>query len=183
MEIVKIKTSLLSANTGQVEGLPKNPRQWTRSDLERLARSLKETPELFEARPCLVYPHEEKYIILGGNMRFAAAKENGAKEVPCIVFPPDTPAEKLREIVIKDNGAFGSWDFDDLANEWDDQPLVEWGVPVWEAPKTREIGAGTGEVNIEGEAELFLKVKCVDVEDRMYLKEELESQGYECFNI
>ena len=76
MEIVKIKTSLLEANTGQVEGLPKNPRQWTRSDLERLARSLKETPELFEARPCLVYPHEEKYIILGGNMRFAAAKEN-----------------------------------------------------------------------------------------------------------
>lgn len=132
MKIEKIKCSQLSANTGQVEGLPKNPRQWTRSDLERLARSLKETPELFEARPCLVYPHEGKYIILGGNMRFAAAKENGAKEVPCIVFPPDTPAEKLREIVIKDNGAFGSWDFDDLANEWDDLPLVEFGVPVWD---------------------------------------------------
>lgn len=180
MEIVKIKTSLLEANTGQVWGLPSNPRQWTKDELRRLAASLLETPELFEARPCLVYPHEGKYIVLGGNFRLAASKENKAKEVPCIVFPADTPVDKLKQIVIKDNGAFGSWDFDALANEWDDLPLTDWGVPVWEAPKTQEIGAGTGEVNIEGEAELFLKVKCVDVEDRMYLKEELESQGYEC---
>ena len=39
--------------------------------------------------------------------------------------------EKLREIVIKDNGAFGSWDYDMLANEWDDLPLSDWGVPAW----------------------------------------------------
>ena len=38
--------------------------------------------------------------------------------------------EKLREIVIKDNGSFGAWDFDMLANEWDDLPLADWGVPM-----------------------------------------------------
>ena len=36
--------------------------------------------------------------------------------------------EKLREIIIKDNGSFGSWDYDMLANEWDDLPLSDWGV-------------------------------------------------------
>ena len=132
MEIVKIKTVKLAPNTGQVEGLPKNPRQWTKGDIDRLARSLEDTPELFEARPCLVYPQGGQFVILGGNMRYEAAKRNGAKEVPCIVFPESTSVEKLREIVIKDNGAFGSWDFDDLANEWDDLPLTDWGVPAWE---------------------------------------------------
>lgn len=132
MEIVNIKVTKLAANTGQVAGLPTNPRQWTAKDVERLARSLDETPELFDARPCLVYPYGDRFVVLGGNMRLAAAKHNGAKEVPCIVFPADTPADKLREIVVKDNGAFGAWDFDALANEWDDLPLVDWGVPVWE---------------------------------------------------
>lgn len=36
MEIVKIKTVKLAPNTGQVEGLPKNPRQWTKGDIARL---------------------------------------------------------------------------------------------------------------------------------------------------
>jgi DNA modification methylase len=48
------------------------------------------------------------------------------------VLPEDTPAEKLKEIVIKDNGTFGAWDFDLLANQWDDLPLATWGVPAWD---------------------------------------------------
>ena len=145
MEIVNIKVSKLAANTGQVAGLPTNPRQWTAKDVERLARSLAETPELFDARPCLVYPYGDRFVVLGGNMRLSAAKHNGAKEVPCIVFPADTPADKLREIVVKDNGAFGAWDFDALANEWDDLPLVDWGVPVW-------TGASLSDLSDLGEA-------------------------------
>lgn len=132
MDITHIKTSDCVLNTGQLEGLPQNPRQWTKDEVDNLAKSLTETPELFEARPLLVYPHEGKYIVLGGNMRLTAAKQNKAKEVPAIVFQEDTPTEKLREIVVKDNGSFGSWDYDALANEWDDLPLTEWGVPAWD---------------------------------------------------
>lgn len=161
MEIVKIKVSQLSANTGQLESLPANPRQWTRDELRKLAASLRETPELFEARPCLVYPHEGKYIVLGGNFRLAASRENKAKEVPCIVFPAETPVAKLKEIVIKDNGAFGSWDFDALANEWDDLPLTEWGVPVWngdEGQKGSSAGAAAKEDDFDESGEI--KVIC-----------------------
>ena len=65
-------------------------------------------------------------------MRLSALKALKAKDAPCIVFPEDTPIDKLKEVVIKDNGSFGAWDFDQLANEWGDLPLVDWGVPAWE---------------------------------------------------
>lgn len=61
-------------------------------------------------------------------MRFSALREMNEVDAPCYVMPEDTPIEKLREIIIKDNGAFGSWDMDMLANEWDDLPLSDWGV-------------------------------------------------------
>lgn len=131
MQIVKLKLSELAPNTGQIPGLPINPRQWTKGDVDAIAKSLKETPELFEARPVLVVPHDGKYVILGGNLRYEGARANKEKEVPAIVFPEDTPLEKLKEVVIKDNGSFGTWDFDELANNWDDLPLGDWGVPAW----------------------------------------------------
>lgn len=130
MKHERIKLSKLVQNNGQIDGVPKNPRQWTKDDVERLKKSIEETPELLEARGCIVYPHEDKYIVLGGNMRLTACKQLGHKEVDCVVLDADTSPEKLREIVIKDNGSFGAWDFDMLANEWDDLPLADWGVPV-----------------------------------------------------
>ena len=138
MDIVRLKCSQLLVNEGQVEGLPTNPRSWTKADIEKLARSLEETPELFEARPCIVYPYGDKYIVLGGNMRLTAAKTLKYKDVPCIVIPAETTIDKLKEIVIKDNGAFGAWDFDELANKWDDLPLTDWGVPAWEEKHLEE---------------------------------------------
>lgn len=133
MEIKRIALKLLVANTGQVPGLPTNPRTWTKDEVSRLARSIKETPELLEARGIMVMPLPDgKYIILGGNMRYEALKELKEKDAPCVVFPPDIPAEKLRELVIKDNGAFGSWNNELLVNEWRDCELDEWGVREWQ---------------------------------------------------
>ena len=131
MQITRIKLAALVPNTGQVPGLPSNPRQWTKSDIERIAASLKETPELFEARPIIAVPHDGKFVILGGNLRYEGARKNKDKDAPVCVIPEDTPVEKMKEIVIKDNGAFGAWDYDALANEWDDNPLGDWGVPAW----------------------------------------------------
>ena len=131
MEIKRIRLTDLEINRGQIEGLPSNPREWTRADLDRLVKSIKEIPELLEARGLIVWPHEGKYVIMGGNMRFSALREMNAKDAPCYVLPEDTPLDKLKEIVIKDNGAFGAWDMDMLANEWDDLPLTDWGVPAW----------------------------------------------------
>lgn len=150
LEIQTLPMSLLEMNIGQIPEIPMNPRQWARSEVDKLARSLVETPELFEARPLLVYPHDGKFVILGGNLRYEASKANKATEVPCIVFPASTPADKLKEIVIKDNGAFGSWDFDALANEWDDLPLGDWGVPAWQLPTEGQAGGEAGGYKLDG---------------------------------
>ena len=134
MEIKRIRLTDLELNRGQVAGLPSNPRQWGKGELEDLVKTIKQTPELLEMRGLIVYPYNGKYVILGGNMRYSALREMSAVDAPCMIVPEDTPIEKLREITILDNGSFGSWDYDMLANEWDDLPLADWGVPAWAVP-------------------------------------------------
>lgn len=129
-EYRNVAIGLLEENKGQIEGLPANPRQWTRMDLDTLKKSIEETPELLEARGCIAVPHEGRFVVLGGNMRLSACRELGMKEVPCYVFSDSTPVAKLKEIVIKDNGSFGAWDFDMLANEWSDLALSDFGVQI-----------------------------------------------------
>jgi hypothetical protein len=82
------------------------------------------------ARELIVYPYNDKFVIIGGNMRFTACKELGYKELPCKVLPADYSVEQLRAITIKDNVAFGENDWENLANEWDAQELEEWGLDV-----------------------------------------------------
>ena len=129
-EYRNVAIGLLEENKGQIEGLPANPRQWTRIDLDSLKKSIEETPELLEARGCIAVPHEGRFVVLGGNMRLSACRELGMKEIPCYVFPESTPTAKLKEIVIKDNGSFGAWDFDMLANEWSNLALSDFGVQI-----------------------------------------------------
>ena len=38
--------------------------------------------------------------------------------------------EEQREFIIKDNVGYGEWDMDALANEWDNEDLVDWGLDV-----------------------------------------------------
>jgi len=149
MQIKRLPVEQIELNTGQIDGLPANPRQWTRDDIDRIANSLRETPELFEMRPCIVFPHEGKYILLAGNLRFTGARQNGDKDVPCCVVKADTPVEKLKEIVLKDNGSWGAWDFDALANEWDDLPLADWGVPAWGFNEKQDTTFGGGNLPSE----------------------------------
>ena len=92
-------------------------------------KSLSNMPSLFDARPCIYSDRTGKLIILGGNMRYLAAKELEYKEVPVIVMSGLT-IEQEREITIKDNSAFGEWDFEILENLWDDLSLQEWGVQL-----------------------------------------------------
>lgn len=153
--IYSYPVSALELNEGQAAGLPANPRTWTKSEMETLKKSLAETPELFDARPVLAWQYAEgRYIVLGGNMRLCAAREMGWETVPTYVFPRETPVDKLMEIVIKDNGAFGAWDWDALANEWDNGRLADWGVPAW------KVDAGGDE---ESEKEQTVKDVEVDV--------------------
>lgn len=90
VEFKKLPLAKLAMNTGQIEGLPANPRQWTQEELDKLAKSIEETPELLDARGAIVVPHKGKFVVLGGNMRVTAARKLDLKEMPCAVLPEDT---------------------------------------------------------------------------------------------
>lgn len=138
---------LIEPNKGQIEGLPKNPRLIRDEHFKKLKKSIEDNPEMLYLRELLVYPHQGKYVVIGGNMRLMAMKDLGYDVAPCKVIPEDTTVEQLKAYTIKDNSSFGEFDWDLLANEWDADLLDDWGVdiPVWDddgdkrTPKTGEI--------------------------------------------
>lgn len=105
---------------------PNNPRLIKDDKFEKLVKSIKEFPEMLDIRPIVV---NSDMVILGGNMRFKACKEAGLKEIPVIVADNLTE-EQQREFLIKDNTSGGEWDFEMLANEWDNNQLEEWGLDL-----------------------------------------------------
>ena len=127
----KINIELLEPNTGQIPGVPRNPRKWTGRALEQLAYSMKDTPELTEARGCIVLPWKGRFVVLGGNMRLAAARAHlDWTELMCAVLPENTSADRMRQIVQKDNSSFGEFDYDVLRKEWLDfgYDYQAWGL-------------------------------------------------------
>ena len=119
MEAKKIKISEIKLN-------PNNPRLIKDDKFAKLVKSVKEFPEMLDIRPIVV---NSDMIILGGNMRFRACKEAGLKEIPVIIAEGLTEQQQ-KEFLIKDNVAGGEWDWDMLANEWENEELIEWGVDV-----------------------------------------------------
>ena len=119
-------------NAGQLEWLPKNPRQWTKADLDRTAASIDEDPDFLEERPILVVPFGGEYIAFAGNLRHEGAAVAGLTKCPCVIYHPETDEDRetILRRALKDNGSFGSWDFDELANSWDDFPLEDFGIPA-----------------------------------------------------
>ena len=55
---LNIVTSKLVGNTGQLEWLPRNPRQWTAADVDRTVKSITEDADFLEDRPLLAVPAE-----------------------------------------------------------------------------------------------------------------------------
>jgi hypothetical protein len=125
-----IDIQFLEINKGQIDGLPKNPRFVNTDKFEKLVKSIKDDPEMLQLRECLVYPHKNKFVVIAGNMRLQALRELKYKNVFCKILPIETTIEKLKAYTIKDNVSFGSHDFDLLANDWNVDQLIEWGLDI-----------------------------------------------------
>ena len=117
-------------NINEVKPNPKNPRQIKDGKFQKLVKSIQEFPDMLNKRPLIVFTDvDNKYVVLGGNMRLKACKEVGIKEIPIIVADEWTEEQKA-EFLIKDNVGFGEWDWDSLANEWDAEKLDDWGLDL-----------------------------------------------------
>ena len=104
---------------------PNNPRLIKDEKFKKLCQSLKDFPEMLNIRPIVV---NKDMIILGGNMRYKAAKEIGLKEIPVTIA--DLTEDQQREFLIKDNTSGGEWDWEVLANEWNSEELEAWGLDL-----------------------------------------------------
>jgi ParB-like chromosome segregation protein Spo0J len=148
MNINKIKISEVKSN-------PNNPRIIKDDKFKKLVQSIKDFPEMLNIRPIVV---NQDMIILGGNMRYKACKEAGLKEIP--IIKTDLTEAQQREFLIKDNTSGGEWDWEVLANEWDNEQLESWGLdlPKFEQDYEEIIPSGYEEnqrwfLNIEFELE------------------------------
>jgi hypothetical protein len=119
-----------SVKISEIKPNPNNPRLIKDDKFAKLVKSVKEFPEMLTIRPIVV---NSDMIILGGNMRYKACKEAGLKEIPVIIAEGLTERQQ-KEFLIKDNVAGGEWDWDMLANEWESEELIEWGLDVWQQP-------------------------------------------------
>lgn len=149
-----LRVADLQLNEGQLGWLPKNPRQWTQEDIDKTAASIDEDEDFLEERPILVIPipGTGDFVVFCGNLRREGAKAAGLVKVPCVVHYPET--EEDREAVLrrslKDNGSFGRFDWDEMANSpvWGQFDLASFGIPSWPHPEGGEGGqqgaGGTG---------------------------------------
>ena len=103
-----------------------NPRIIKDDKFKKLVKSIQDFPQMLELRPIVI---DENNIILGGNMRLKACIEAGLTDVP-VKQAADLTEEQKKEFIVKDNVGYGEWDWDDLANNWDEELLTEWGLDI-----------------------------------------------------
>lgn len=130
MVIKSISLNKLYNNSGQVKGLSTNPRQISEADFLKLKKSIQDNPEMLELRELIVYPQDDYFIVIAGNMRLRAMKELEFTYATCKVLDKNTSLEKLKAYTIKDNISRGEWDFELLANDWEVDELIEFGLDL-----------------------------------------------------
>ena len=108
---------------------PQNPRIIKDDRFKKLVKSIQEFPKMMELRPIIV---DNDGMILGGNMRFKALQELKYKDIPdeWVKRAETLTDEEKQRFIIEDNIPFGEWDWDTLANEWDQEQLQEWGLEI-----------------------------------------------------
>ena len=128
-----VSASRLKNNTGQVPGLPKNPRLIKDEKFDKLKKSIQDDPEMLELREVIAYEFNGELVVIAGNMRLKACTELGIKQIPTKILPPTTPIEKLKAYTIKDNVPFGENDWEAIQADWPE--AEEWGLDIPDAFK------------------------------------------------
>jgi len=110
---------------------PDNPQIF--DDLSKLENSIKDFPKMMSLRKIVYDP--KTMMVLGGNKRLICLQNLKYKEIPdeWVISADELTEDEKKRFVIADNVGFGEWDWDILANDWNQDELIEWGLdlPVW----------------------------------------------------
>jgi len=66
-----------------------------------------------------------KNVLIGGHQRIKIARDMGIEEVPVVYL--NLSPEDERELNVRLNKNVGQWDWDMLANNFDEKALIGWG--------------------------------------------------------
>jgi hypothetical protein len=106
-----------------------NPRILSEEDFAQIKTSIE---KFGFVEPIIVNSAKErKNIIIGGNQRYEVAKSLGFKAVPVFYVPLDSLQEE-KELNLRLNRNHGAWDWDILANEFDQEFLKSVGFKNFE---------------------------------------------------
>ena len=115
---------------------PNNPRVLRDDKFQKLKQSITEFPKMLALRPMVI---DENNVVLGGNMRLRALQELGFTDVDdaWVKRSSDLTEDEKKRFIIADNVAFGEWDWDTLANDWEVVDLEAWGleIPQFDRPE------------------------------------------------
>lgn len=129
VEVREIPIGMLSENTGQIPDVPRNPRKITKEKFEDLCESIRKSPEMKVLDEIRVYPFNGRFVVISGNHRYKAYKKLGWGNVLCKILPEETPKEKLREYVMKENMHYAEND-KGMLSTWNLKELADWRVPM-----------------------------------------------------
>lgn len=100
-----------------------NPRELTKKQYNDLKTSLE---EFGIVEPVLININKDREnIVIGGHQRLKIWEELGNKTIPCIEL--DLILKKEKELNVRLNKNGGQWDWDLLANNFDNGDLIDWG--------------------------------------------------------
>lgn len=147
MEATKIQLDQIILND-------ENPRTIEDDNFHKLVKSVLTFPQMLSLRPIVI---DENRIVLGGNMRTRALRYISTMEVEemskylrgtknkthllqewqiwqqskevSVKFALGLTEEQKKEFIIKDNVAYGQWDFEAL-KAWEGVDLEDWGVDI-----------------------------------------------------
>ena len=103
---------------------------------EHQFKQLKDSIERFGiVDPILVNVNKDrKGIIIGGHQRAYVCEKLGMKKIPAVEL--DLTLEQEKELNIRLNKNTGEWDYESLANYFDENELIDWGFQDYEFDKT-----------------------------------------------
>lgn len=197
MEIKKVKLSALKLND-------RNPRLIKDFKFHQLVKSLLTFPKMLELREIVT---DETMMVLGGNMRLRALqhiakmteqelrqqlKSYDREELTDYWMTwHDCPMENVKiargltdeqkqEFIAKDNVAYGEWDWESLANQYDIEVLQDWGLDVpidWGNETEKTINDKSDKLNVNG-FKIEVELENETQQERLYNK--LTEEGYQC---
>lgn len=121
-----IEWHLETRKIADLKPLGKNPRKLSKHDYEHLKKSLDKFGLI--DKPIV----NSDGTIIGGHQRVAVLKRDKVKDVECYVAKEPLSDRDLMELNIRLNRNAGEWDYDVLANEWEELDLLDWGFKAEE---------------------------------------------------